>query len=77
MFSLGRKTYNKALDKVQYTMDSSTYINVKQKEAIGKPFSVSNHFLFENKNKNDVKQGLRRVRAGGSVAPAKKAMKSR
>lgn len=73
MFSLGKKTHVKAFQKEVTPMDSGLYTNRKQKEAIGKPFFMDKKMQPNYSNSiNDVKQALKKARAGGTVAPAKK-----
>ena len=73
MFSLGKKSHVKAFKKEFTPMDSGLYINRKQKEAIGKPYFMNSKMQPNYSNTiNDVRQSLRKVRAGGTVAPAKK-----
>ena len=82
-FSNNRKLYSNTLNSTQSIKNtyndtsSSSYIQRRKANAIGKTATkqglASNASLtYDNVNINVPKQSLRKVRSGGSVAPAKK-----
>jgi len=72
MFSMARNVYKKDAGGGQNYFDSSQYIYLKKNNAIGQSSYTTNNLAFSSKDNNVVKQSLRHVRSGGSVAPKKK-----
>ena len=72
MFSMARSTYRNDAGGGQNYYDSSQHIYLKKNNAIGQYSYTSNDLAFSSKDNNVVKQSLRHVRSGGSVAPKKK-----
>jgi hypothetical protein len=87
VFSMGRNTYKRTESKqddkyipngkYNAPQDSSSVIARKKQNAIGKSslkqsLSYNKPLSYKNTNTNNVNNALRRVRNGGSVAPAKK-----
>ena len=72
MFSVARNIYTKDAGGGQGYFDSSQYIYLKKNNAIGQSSYNSGNLAFSGNNNNTVRQSIRRVRNGGSVAPKKK-----
>ena len=72
MFSIARNVYKKDAGGGQNFFDSSQYIYLKKINAVGQSSYTTNNLAFSSKDNNVVKQSLRYVRSGGSVAPKKK-----
>lgn len=84
-FSTNKKLFNNSVtnhgSKHTYNdTSSSSYIQRRKANAIGKTstkqgLATNSSLTYDNVNKNTVNQSLRRIRSGGSVAPAKKSAK--
>ena len=84
-FSMGRQSYFRVVRTMQYSpyinnvktnkpLESSSYIDIKKRNAIGKGSTTINNgpIAFMNQNKNDVRHSLNKVRRIGAAAPPKK-----